>query len=143
MASLISDSDMFIDTLRRREPARTRIGALIRSGDLATTSMSVYELYVGARTDEEAVRIARLLEDVEVFELDAPAARRAAEVYRFLQSAGLRVEQPDRELRVARPAIQLVDDHKVTRSHVGHEGHELDAPLSLLPSSAAFATLAS
>ena len=95
MASLISDSDMFIDTLRRREPARTRIGALIRSGDLATTSMSVYELYVGARTDEEAVRIARLLEDVEVFELDAPAARRAAEVYRFLQSAGLRIEQPD------------------------------------------------
>jgi predicted nucleic acid-binding protein len=47
---IVADSDVLIDALRGREPAKGRIAQEIEKGALATTSVSVFELLSGART---------------------------------------------------------------------------------------------
>lgn len=95
MASVMSDADILIDTIRRHEPSRSRVRELIAAGELATSAVTVFELYVGARTNREAEGIRDLLEFVEVFELDRAAAVAGAGVYRLLRSAGLRIGEAD------------------------------------------------
>jgi hypothetical protein len=46
---IVADSDVLIDALRGREPARSRIALEISSGGLATTAISAFELLAGAQ----------------------------------------------------------------------------------------------
>ncbi|MEN8149327.1 MAG: type II toxin-antitoxin system VapC family toxin [Planctomycetota bacterium] len=85
---IVADTDVLIDALRGREPARTRIATIIGSGRFATTAISAFELLAGARSANERSRVESLLAVATVLPLDEAAAREAGAVARELAAAG-------------------------------------------------------
>lgn len=85
---MIVDSDVLIDALRGREPARRRVGLELGAGALATTSITLFELHSGARTAAEVAKVEALLAPLMVILLDDAGARAAAEVRRTLERMG-------------------------------------------------------
>lgn len=88
MALTVADSDVLIDALRGREPARARVAEAIRARRLATTVISVFELKSGARTEAERAKVDALLAGAHILPLDEPAAEDAAEARRLLEDRG-------------------------------------------------------
>ncbi|MEJ2080472.1 MAG: hypothetical protein P8Z74_21170 [Acidobacteriota bacterium] len=74
---IVADSDVLIDALRGRQPARERIDRELGTGQLATTVISVFELLSGGRTSSQNDKIKRLLAPLIILPLDQDAARRA------------------------------------------------------------------
>ncbi|HEY3358271.1 MAG TPA: type II toxin-antitoxin system VapC family toxin [Polyangia bacterium] len=84
---MLADSDVLIDYLRGREPARDRI-ALELEHDLATTAVSAFELLSGAKADRHLEKVEQLLAALRILPIDAAAAEAAATVRRQLESKG-------------------------------------------------------
>lgn len=92
---IVADSDVLIDSLRGKDPARTRVAAEIRAGRLATTVVSAFELLSGARTEDERTRVDTLLGALLIFPIDEPASREAAAVRRELEPQGKGIGMAD------------------------------------------------
>lgn len=92
---IVVDTDVLIDALRGREPARSRIADALAAGQLATTAVTAFELRSGADTDRTRAAIERLLAPLEIMPLDEAAAGRAAEVRRRLEAAGTPIGMAD------------------------------------------------
>lgn len=92
---IVADSDVLIDALRGREPAKSRIALELGSRSLATTSISVFELRSGAKTPQELAKVEILLAPLVVLPLDDEAARAAAEVRQKLEAAGRTIGAAD------------------------------------------------
>ncbi len=92
---IVADSDVLIDALRGREPARRRIALELGSRALATTSISVFELRSGAKTTQELAKVEMLLAPIMVLPLDDAAARAAADVRKKLEAAGQTIGTAD------------------------------------------------
>lgn len=86
---IVADSDVLIDALRGREPAKSRIAAQIRQGSLATTSVSVFELFSGVKDDIHRAKVERLLAALVLLPFDERAGIAAAEIRKTLESKGL------------------------------------------------------
>ena len=84
---IIADTDVLIDALGGAGEAE-RVADEIRAGRLATTVLSVIELYVGAETDVHRSRIDDLLAAIRVLPLEEQAGRRAAAVRNSLAARG-------------------------------------------------------
>jgi tRNA(fMet)-specific endonuclease VapC len=95
LAVIVADSDVLIDALRGAEPAAGRIALELRAGRLATTSVTVFELQSGARSDRANAVIERLLAAVTVLDFDEGAAGAAAEVRRTLEARGTPIGMAD------------------------------------------------
>ena len=107
---IIADSDVLIDALRGRSPSAERITLELETGALATTTISAFELWSGARTDRSARQVASLLSAMPLLPLDREAATRAAEVRRELEAAGAPIGMADYLIAgicLARSAILL------------------------------------
>jgi predicted nucleic acid-binding protein len=91
----VSDSDVLIDALRGREPAKERIHRELASGALAVTAITVFELLSGAATDRVRRQVEALLEACVVLPVDEAAARAAAEVRRDLEGEGQPIGMAD------------------------------------------------
>ncbi|MBI2898499.1 MAG: type II toxin-antitoxin system VapC family toxin [Deltaproteobacteria bacterium] len=85
---IVADTDVLIDARRGKEPALTRIDGEIARGTLATTTVTAFELWTGARSTNEAERVDALLASIEVLALDHQAAREAGRLRRELQAKG-------------------------------------------------------
>ncbi len=112
---ILADSDVLIDALRGRSPARERIESELVTGRLATTVISVYELLSGARTEKERAKVELLLDALTALPLDDEAARRAAQVDRALAEAGQRLAPADTLIAgicLSRSAILLTRNRK-------------------------------
>ncbi len=94
---VVADSDVLIDALDRgREPAASRVAALIRSGDLATTAVSLYELTAGPRTTAAQLELLQgALAPVPVLAVTRGSADFAAAVNRHLARRGHAISVPD------------------------------------------------
>ena len=92
---IIADSDVLIDALRGREPARGRIALELSSGKLATTAVNAFELLGGARTPREEGAVFSLLQALAILPLDEAAARAAARVRQALEAQGLGIGMAD------------------------------------------------
>lgn len=95
MALTVADTDVLIDALRGREPARSRIEQLLLAGQLATTAITEFELLSGAGSDAARAAVGRLLAPLEVLALDTEAARQAAELRRELERDGTPIGMAD------------------------------------------------
>ena len=95
---IVADTDVLIDALRGREPARRRIAGAIESGALATTAVSLFELLSGARDASEREPIERLLAALAVLPFDAPAGTAAADARRGLEAAGKTIGMADYQI---------------------------------------------
>ena len=92
---IVADSDVLIDALRGREPARGRIAQELEKGSLATTSVSVFELLSGARSATAKTKVRRLLDAVLILPLDEGASELAAEVREKLEAKGYSIGMAD------------------------------------------------
>ncbi len=85
---ILVDTDVLIDALKGRDPARTRVADGLRQDGLATTTISAFELSSGARSDKQVQAIAALLAPMRVIPFDLDAAHAAADIRQKLEAAG-------------------------------------------------------
>lgn len=85
---ILADTDVLIDALHGREPSRSRISLELGTGRLSTTTISVFELHAGAKTDKHRKGVETLLAAMNILPLDLESARRAAEIKQTLESTG-------------------------------------------------------
>jgi len=93
--SFVADTDVLIDFLRGSGEGAERIELELKTGALCTTSISAFELWVGARGAREVKLIEALLGATVILPLDEAAARRSAEVRRLLDGKGLTIGMAD------------------------------------------------
>ncbi|MEQ1858215.1 MAG: type II toxin-antitoxin system VapC family toxin [Longimicrobiales bacterium] len=92
---IVADTDVLIDALNGREPARGRIWTELGSGHLATTSISAFELRSGVKSAEAAEKVEGLLAGVSILPFDELAASRGADVRLKLEASGSRIGMAD------------------------------------------------
>ena len=85
---IVVDSDVLIDALRGREPARSRFAEGLGQGSLATTAVNAFELRSGARSAQQEAKIEDLLGPLALLPFDDGAARAAATARRELERRG-------------------------------------------------------
>jgi predicted nucleic acid-binding protein len=92
---IVADSDVLIDALRGREPARSRVAEAIRTDGLATTAATRFELLAGARSKGERDKVEALLSPLAILSLGTPEADEAAAVCRELAKKGTPIGMGD------------------------------------------------
>jgi predicted nucleic acid-binding protein len=92
---IVADTDVLIDFLRGASPMGPRVGEALAAGRLVTTSITAFELWVGARGKRKRDAIETLLAALDVVPLDEECARRAADVRRELMSRGIDIGMAD------------------------------------------------
>jgi predicted nucleic acid-binding protein len=83
---MVADTDVFLDFLEG-EGAHARVAKLLRAGRLATTAVTVFEVWRGLASDAAREAARRALRGVRVYALTDAAARRAAEVHQELKTS--------------------------------------------------------
>jgi predicted nucleic acid-binding protein len=85
---IVADTDVLIDALRGREPARTRVAEALAAGQLATTTISAFELRSSADTDHARAMVEQLLSPLAILPFDDEAAAQAVRARRALDAPG-------------------------------------------------------
>ena len=83
---MVADTDVLVDYLEG-EGSHVKVRGLLRTGRLATTAVTVFELWRGLATDEARELTRQALRGVRVYVLSDVAAKRAADVQRKLRTA--------------------------------------------------------
>lgn len=112
---LIADTDALIDFVEE-EGAHGHVAALLASGRLATTAVTVFEVWRGCRTDAERAEVRRALRGIRVYPVNDPAAKRAGEVCGELERAGRAIGERDALIAGVALAVGL----PVVTSNVAH-----------------------
>jgi tRNA(fMet)-specific endonuclease VapC len=81
---MVADTDVFLDFLEG-EGAHVKAATLLRAGLLATTAVTVFEVWRGLDSDAARESARRALRGVRVYALTDTAAKRAAEVHQALR----------------------------------------------------------
>jgi tRNA(fMet)-specific endonuclease VapC len=89
---IVADTDVFLDFLEG-EGAHVRVTALLRARRLATTAVTVFEVWRGLESDAARDLARRVLRGVRVYALTDAATKRAAEVHQELE--GSRIGERD------------------------------------------------
>ena len=92
---IVADTDVLIDALRGHEPSASRVIGGLRDGTLVTTSITVFELQSGGRSEHEHEVIGTLLAAVSILPFDERAGHQAASCRRELESRGVTVGMGD------------------------------------------------
>jgi predicted nucleic acid-binding protein len=82
---IVADTDVFLDFLEG-EGAHRKVAALLRAGRLATTAVTVFEIWRGLESEPERELTRRALRGVRIYPLTDAAAKRAGDVHRSLKS---------------------------------------------------------
>ena len=77
---------MLIDFLKNKGAAK-EVAALLKTGQLATTTLSVFELWVGAETPDQIAHIETLLNALQIYQLNLAAAKMAGACHKNLQTS--------------------------------------------------------
>ena len=91
----VADTDVLIDFLSASERAAEYVRAELQNGNLATTVITRFELFSGARSAKAMRAIGELLESIRSLPLDSKAADRAAAVRRTLERKGSTIGMAD------------------------------------------------
>ena len=100
---IISDTDTFVDFLEG-EGAHHRVAALLRAGRLATTAVTIFELWRGLESDADRELARRAVRGVRVYPLTEVAARRASELQQGLKETPI----GERDVVIAGSVLPLV-----------------------------------
>jgi len=91
---IIADSDVLIDFLRGKGAA-DRIAYEVKTGGRHTTAISAFELWAGAKSDQQVAAVETLLAALIIIPLDSGSARRAAKVRRELEGKNADIGMAD------------------------------------------------
>ena len=81
---IVADTDVFLDLLEG-EGAYQKVVTLLRAGRLATTAVTVFEIWRGLESEAARDLARRALRGVRVYPLTDAAAKRAGIVHRTLR----------------------------------------------------------
>lgn len=85
--NLVIDTGIFIEYLRVKDKTRAVLYNIPDEINLFISSVTLYELYMGATTDDKRKDIQILIEDVAVLPLNDEVAIKAADIYHDLKKA--------------------------------------------------------
>jgi tRNA(fMet)-specific endonuclease VapC len=88
VAVIVADSDVLIDYLRGRNPMAARVELELQTRSFATTAVTAFELWTGAKTPRQVSAVELLLAAMTILPLDAEGARKGAEARRALLARG-------------------------------------------------------
>jgi tRNA(fMet)-specific endonuclease VapC len=94
VAVIVADTDVLIDALHGKD-AGAQVDRALRTGALATTAVTAFELESGARSEQARAAVRLLLDAVPILALDEESAARAAAVRRALEGRGLGIGMAD------------------------------------------------
>ena len=92
---MVVDTDVLIDSLNGKNPSSDRVSLEIQSGTLATTTITVFELFSAAKTGRARDSVARLLRAVRILALDEESGSTAAAIRRELEGRGTTIGMAD------------------------------------------------
>jgi predicted nucleic acid-binding protein len=100
---MVIDTSIFIDYLRAKNKAKTRLQNLPDDAVIYVSSVTLYELYMGATTPQKWVDIKKLTDGITVLSFDQEVAEKAAIIYQELRRANELIEF--RDIFIAATAI--------------------------------------
>ncbi|MGE0600188.1 MAG: type II toxin-antitoxin system VapC family toxin [Dehalococcoidia bacterium] len=115
MASGVVDSDVLIDVLRNAAGAAERLAALSLEYDLATTSVSVFEIVRASQNEQDERKFFQLIDDFAIWPFDHAAALTASEAWRQTRAAGTPVDTGDlliAGIALARDAVVITRNRR-------------------------------
>lgn len=87
-APVVCDSDALIDYFAGTGPLVPMVRRVLEDGTLAVTTITLFELACGARTQEEQADVQRLSKAARLLDVSPEAAWEAAAVWRQLRERG-------------------------------------------------------
>jgi predicted nucleic acid-binding protein len=112
--TILLDTSVIIDALRRRRGRREFLGALLGAGhDLGCCAISIAEVYSGMRPDEERT-ISRFFDDLLYIETSRETARNAGELRAKWRQRGKTLSLPDAMIA----AVALAENLTVATDNV-------------------------
>lgn len=76
---VVVDTGIFIDYLRAKDKSKTILQTLSDTTELYISSVTLYELYMGATSPQKWVDVKTLTEDIPVMSFTGPIAEKAAD----------------------------------------------------------------
>ncbi len=92
---MVIDSSLFIEHIRAKDKQSTTLYKLSDEPKLFITSVSVYELYMGAKTKEKQRDLQLLIGHLPVLPFTEDAAIKAAEIHHKLRQSNQLIEFRD------------------------------------------------
>lgn len=91
---IIADTDVLIDFLRGKGFAE-KVSHRIKTGGLHTTAVTAFELWTGAKTEQQIHAVDTLLAALIILPLDSTSAKRASKVRRDLEKKNATIGMAD------------------------------------------------
>jgi len=92
---MVIDTGIFIEHLRAKDKLHTTLYLLPENIDLFVSSVSMYELYMGATTKEKENDIRIITEDLQILPFTNTVAFQAAQLYHQLKKQNKLIEFRD------------------------------------------------
>ncbi|WP_295650917.1 type II toxin-antitoxin system VapC family toxin [uncultured Mucilaginibacter sp.] len=92
---MVIDTSVFIEHLRAKDKSKTKLYSIRDHTPKFTTSVTIYELLVGAGTIVHSEDIKLVLSDIDVLPFDKQTAIKAAEIFRDLKKGNQLIEFRD------------------------------------------------
>ena len=82
MEDILIDTDIVIEYLRSKEKSSTELIKLLQTHDVLLSSISEFELYLGAKTERHQTDLEMVFNEVDVIPFDFGCGRIAAEIWK-------------------------------------------------------------
>ncbi|MVN23286.1 type II toxin-antitoxin system VapC family toxin [Mucilaginibacter arboris] len=92
---MVVDTSIFVQHLRAKDKSATTLYQLINSNNLFISSVSLYELYMGATTPDKVKDIERIIEGLSILSFTGSVAIKAAQIYHQLKQSNQQIEFRD------------------------------------------------
>lgn len=100
---MVIETTVFIEHLRSKDKSKTTLAQIPSETSLAVSSITLFELFLGATTDQKKNDILQLTEDIIVLPFTEEIAQRAADVFQELKKKNQLIEF--RDLFIASTAL--------------------------------------
>lgn len=100
---MVIDTSVFIDYLRAKDKTKTRLQNLPEDAVIYVSSVTLYELYMGAFTPQKWVDIQTLTDGIPVLSFSQEVAEKAAIIFQELKKTNKLIEF--RDIFIAATAI--------------------------------------
>jgi tRNA(fMet)-specific endonuclease VapC len=95
MESILIDTDIVIDYLRSKQKSSTELIRLLAKHDIFLSSISEFELFLGAKTQRHQTDLEMVFKEVEVMPFDFGCGRIAADIWRSRELTHQQLEIKD------------------------------------------------
>ena len=95
MENILIDTDVVIEYLRNKDKSETELIKLLQDHDIFLSSISEFELFLGAKTDRHQNDLEMLFSEVDVIPFDFGCGKTAAKIWNDLQLTHQHLEIKD------------------------------------------------